>query len=380
MIFFMLVIKFSEVLVDKFKAGNYTFNYLPVKTGLKVNVLQYFCASVQRFLIIQTAFLGDVVLATALIEKLSAHYPDAAIDFALRKGNENLLANNPKIRTIYIWDKKRHKLKNLWHLARSVRKVGYDAVINAHRGATTGFITLLSGARERRGFAPNPLSWCYTHKYDHRFSKPGDGSFIHETARNQALIASLTDASPARPRLYPAAADFDRVSEYTQAPYICIAPSSVWATKRFPSERWAELIRRLPANYRIFLLGGPEDKAAAEDLITLSGHPALVNLSGALTIMQSAALMSGAAMNYTNDSGPMHFASAMNAPVTAVYCSTHPCFGFGPLSDKRRVVQVEDLYCKPCGLHGYPACPQGHFRCAGEININDLLWWITPQT
>src|SRR5690606_18059010 len=105
-----------------------------------------------------------------------------------------------------------------------------------------------------------------------------------------------------------------------------------------------------------------------------------VNLSGELSIMQSAALMSGAAMNYTNDSGPMHFASAMDAPVTAVYCSTHPCFGFGPLSGNCRVVQVEDLYCKPCGLHGYPACPQGHFRCAHDININELLWWISPQT
>ena len=334
----------------------------------------------QRFLIIQTAFLGDVVLATAIVEKLRLHYPHAAIDFMLRKGNENLLANNPNIRFVHIWNKKQNKLKHLWQIARAVRREKYDIVINAHRGATTGFVTFMSGACERRGFSKNPFAWCYSHAYPHSFSKPEDMHFRHETERNQQLIRSLTDDQAARPRMYPAPADLDRIKEYQHYPYICIAPSSVWATKRFPIERWAELIQALPTNYGIYLLGGPEDRDVAEKLIVLSNRAEIVNLSGALSIMQSAALMSGAAMNYTNDSGPMHFASSMNAPVTAVYCSTHPCFGFGPLSDTCRVVEVENLYCKPCGLHGYPACPQGHFRCATEININELLWWITPTT
>ena len=333
----------------------------------------------QRFLIIQTAFLGDVVLATALVEKLRQHYPDAAIDFMLRKGNENLIANNPHINAVHIWNKRNSKLKNLWNLARTIRKERYDVVINAHRGATTGFVTWMSRAKQRIGFSKNPFAWCYTDKYAHHFSKPEDKQFIHETDRNQQLIARLTDKAAARPRLYPSATDFERVAGYTNAPYICIAPSSVWATKRFPIERWAEMIRILPHSYNIYLLGGPEDKEITDRLLSMSDRKGMVNLSGSLSIMQSAALMSGAAMNYSNDSGPMHFASAMNAPVTAVYCSTHPCFGFGPLSDQSRVVEVDDLYCKPCGLHGYPACPQGHFRCALEININHLLWWITPK-
>ena len=334
----------------------------------------------QRFLIIQTAFLGDVVLATAMVEKLRQHYPDATIDFMLRKGNENLIANNPDIHKSYIWDKKTAKLKNLWRLARTIRREHYDVVINAHRGATTGFVTWMSRARRRIGFSKNPFAWCYTEKHTHHFSKPEDKKFIHETDRNQQLIARLTDKNAARPRLYPSSGDFDAVAEYTTRPYLCMAPSSVWATKRFPLERWAELIQALPERFTIYLLGGPEDHSLTEKLLSMTDREGIANLSGALSIMQSAALMSGAAMNYSNDSGPMHFASAMNAPITAIYCSTHPCFGFGPLSDKSRVVQVEDLYCKPCGLHGYPACPQGHFRCALDININHLLWWTTPTT
>jgi heptosyltransferase-2 len=332
---------------------------------------------VQRILIIQTAFIGDVVLATALIEKLRITFPDAKIDFLLRKGNENLLSGNPHLHQVYIWDKKKKKLSNLFRLARTIRSRKYDLVVNTHRGATTGFVTWFSGAVQRRGFVQNPFSWSFTRKSEHRFSKPGDSHYLHEVERNQELIADLTDHSPTRPRLYPALADYEKIKAFQEHTYICIAPSSVWATKRYPAERWLELIQNIPVEYQIFLLGGPEDKEQAETLI--SGRPGVQNLSGQLSILQSAALMQGAVMNYTNDSGPMHFASAMNAPVTAVYCSTHPCFGFGPLSDVRRVVEVSELYCKPCGLHGYPACPQGHFKCAREIQLNDLLWWTTQK-
>ena len=84
--------------------------------------------------------------------------------------------------------------------------------------------------------------------------------------------------------------------------------------------------------------------------------------------------MQNAFMNYTNDSAPLHIASAMNAPVTAVFCSTVTWFGYTPLSDKSFVVErAEPLYCRPCGLHGRKQCPEGHFKCALDISKNQLL-------
>jgi ADP-heptose:LPS heptosyltransferase len=333
---------------------------------------------VQRFLIIQTAFLGDVVLATALIEKLRLGYPEAKIDFLLRKGNEHLLAGNLQIDKLYVWDKKAGKLRNLWQIAMQVRRARYSHVVNVHRHGTSGFVTWMSGASEKRGFSANPFSWSYTHKVEHRFSKPGDKQILHETDRNQLLIASMTDEQPVKPKLYPSPADEAAVEGYTSSPYICIAPSSVWATKRFPVERWAELMAVLPGGHKIYLLGGKEDVALGEELKTKSRRSDVENLSGKLSIIQSAVLMRGAVMNYANDSGPVHFASAVDAPMTAVFCSTHKCFGFGPLSTQSRLVELDGLYCKPCGIHGYPTCPQGHFRCAKDIDINALLWWTTP--
>lgn len=342
---------------------------------------EYLCRLVDRFLIIQTAFLGDVVLATALIEKLRAHYPSARIDFLLRKGNEHLLNRNPEISKLYVWDKQAGKLKNLWKIGLEVRKARYSCVVNVHRYGTSGFVTWMSGAREKIGFSANPFSWSYTRKVEHRFSKPEDSSVIHETDRNQALIEKLTDKQPAKPRLYPSAGDETAVAVYRNSgPYVCVAPSSVWATKRYPIERWAAVIEQLPVGHTVYLLGGKDDTSLCDELRALCSNRPVENLAGKLSMIQSAVLMQGAVMNYANDSGPVHFASALNAPMTAVFCSTHRCFGFGPLSDQSRLVELQELYCKPCGIHGYPACPQGHFRCAKDIEINALLWWTSPQT
>lgn len=338
-----------------------------------------------KFLVIQTAFIGDVVLATALIEKLHAHYPDADIDFLVRKGNEALLTGHPWLHEVLIWDKKQDKLKNLINLARRVRRQRYDTVINVQRFAATGLLTAFSGAKETIGFDKNPLSRFFTKRVPHLI-----GSF-HEIHRNQALIAAFTDDQPARPRLYPTPADEDRVKTYKTQPYITISPASVWFTKQYPKEKWADFIPQIPKNYTVYLLGAPSDKALCQYIktaaidgnnanpdLTAPGPAAIIDLSGELTFLQSTALMRDAVMNYVNDSAPMHFASAVNAPVTAVYCSTIPGFGFGPLSDKGYIVETPQLLdCRPCGLHGYKACPRGHFNCAHKIQDEQLLQTLT---
>lgn len=333
----------------------------------------------ERFLIIQTAFIGDVVLATAVAEKLHACYPDCSIDIMIRKGNEALLAGHPFLDKIFVWDKQSSKLKNLWNIAREIRKKRYTQVINLHRHAATGLVTFFSGAKQKRGFDKNPFSWCYTKKVVHYFSKPTDEHYLHEIGRNHLLIDDLTDDVPAKPKLYPSPADYERVAEFKQLPYICIAPSSVWFTKRYPAARWVELLKQLPIDYKIYFLSGTEDAEMATGIIALSGREGCENLGGKISLMQSAALMQEAVMNYTNDSGPLHFASAVNAPATAIFCSTHECFGFGPLSDESRLIEFKGLYCKPCGIHGYDACPEGHFRCALDLQTEELLWWISKK-
>ena len=120
-----------------------------------------------RFLIIQTAFIGDVVLATRILEKLHHWFPDAKIDFLVRKGNEGLLADHPFLDQLLIWDKKGGKYKELFRLSHIVRKNKYDKVINVQRFAATGLLTVLSGAGETIGYDKNPLSRFFTRRVPH---------------------------------------------------------------------------------------------------------------------------------------------------------------------------------------------------------------------
>ena len=320
------------------------------------------------FLIIQTAFIGDVILSTGIVEKLRMHYPDARIDFMVRKGNESVLKGHPYIHTLYVWDKQGGKYKNLWKLLQQVRQQKYDYIINLQRYATTGWFTIFSGAQTTIGFDKNPLSRFFSKAVPHAF----DGK--HEIERNHALIQELTDATAARPRLYPTAADYELVSIYKQKPYVCIAPTSVWFTKQFPAEKWVQLIQQLADRYTIYLLGAPTDYNTCQQISESTMPSRVINLAGKLSLLASAALMRDAVMNYVNDSAPMHLASSMNAPVCAVYCSTVPAFGYGPLSDQSFVVEKkEPLACRPCGLHGHKACPQGHFKCAYDIQLEQLM-------
>jgi lipopolysaccharide heptosyltransferase II len=325
-----------------------------------------------KFLIIQTAFIGDVVLATGIVEKLHRHFPEADIDFMVRKGNEGLLQNHPYLHEVLIWDKKNGKLKNLFRLLGTIRKRRYDKVINVQRFAATGILTAFSGARETIGFDKNPLSWLFSKKIKHVISDVNNP--IHEVDRNNELVRAFTNDEVMKPRLYPSPQDEAAIQAYKKRPYITISPASVWFTKQFPKDKWISFAKQVPAHYTIYLLGAPGDDALAEAIRTAGIPATVVNLCGKLSFLQSAALMKEAVMNYVNDSAPMHFASSVNAPVTAVYCSTLPSFGFGPLSDKSYIVEIgTPLPCRPCGLHGKAACPLGHFKCAYEISDAQLL-------
>ncbi|MEM6271922.1 MAG: glycosyltransferase family 9 protein [Bacteroidota bacterium] len=324
----------------------------------------------QKILIIQTAFIGDVILATPVIEQLHERFPQADIDFLLRKGNESLLRDHPHLRRVLVRDKSQGKVKSLRQMLRVVRRERYDLVVNLHRFLSSGLIAGFSRGREVCGFTKNPLAWRYHHKVPHLIGTVENP--VHEVERNLSVVAHLAKRLPPAPmRLYPSARDEARVRR--DHPYYCIAPTSVWFTKQWPAEKWIALIDRLPAAADVLLLGAPGDTAGCADIAAKASHPRIEVLAGQLSLLQSAALMRGAVMNYVNDSAPLHLASAMNAPVRAVFLSTVPEFGFGPRStDGQTVETTAKLDCRPCGLHGFKSCPRGHFRCA-EINPERLL-------
>ena len=317
----------------------------------------------QRFLIIQTAFTGDAILSTAVVEKLAAALPGSSVDVLVRKGNDGLFEGHPHIRRLYVWDKSRgNKYRTLWPLMKQLRANHYDVCMKLQRHTTTALIALNCAARETVGFSGSMLSRFFTRQFPRRMN--ASAGLTHEVDQYLRLLTGIVpDVSRVLPRLYPSPKDFKRVK--TEGPYVTVAPASVWFTKQYPAEKWGKVIDRINPATTVRLIGAGADRDMCERVRACTNHPKVENCAGMFTLLQSAALMKGAVMNYVNDSAPLHLATAMGAPVTAVFCSTVPAFGFGPLGPNGRVVESEEkLSCRPCGIHGRRRCPRGHFKCA----------------
>ncbi|MBD67075.1 MAG: heptosyltransferase [Halobacteriovoraceae bacterium] len=326
-----------------------------------------------KILIIQTAFIGDVILATSLIETVKEHFPHSRIDFLLRKGNESLLANSPQINKVHIWDKKR-KLGSLIENIKNIRQEKYDYVINIQRFFNSGLMTALSGGKKTIGFDKNPLSFLFHHKVTHLIPDQQEGKPLHEVERNQKLLkAILPDLkiSPQRPKLYFSEVEENKIKTlHLPQDYLVMAPASVWYTKQFHKDKWQELIAQVSQMYKVYLIGAPSDNELVSSLMQENCE----NLCGKLSLLESAMLMKNAKRVFVNDSAPLHLASAVNAPTTAIYCSTIPEFGYFPLAEQSIIIQRDPrLECMPCGLHGKAACPLGHFKCSFDIEIDRLI-------
>jgi len=321
-----------------------------------------------NILIIQTAFIGDAILASSLIEKLHAEIPSANISILVRKGNESIYANHPFLKEVLVWNKQENKIKNLFNLLFRIRKNKYDCVVNCHRFASSGFLTAFSGAKHTAGYKENPFSFSFNFAVKHSLV-----SGKHEIERYTQLVEDFAGEKIYEPKLYPSAQDYEHIKSLSTEKYICIAPASVWFTKQVPVKKWVELCDKISPDTIIYLLGAPSDTDLCEEIIKTSVHPKMQSLAGSLSLLQSAALMKSATMNYVNDSAPLHLASALNAPVTAIFCSTIPEFGFGPRSTNSKILQVAGLPCKPCGVHGHKQCPQQHFKCGYDLNLSNVL-------
>ena len=148
---------------------------------------------------------------------------------------------------------------------------------------------------------------------------------------------------------------------------MAIAPGSIWATKRWPG--YAELVSSLdrPA----VIIGGRDDGRLAGEVMALVPDRAH-SAAGELGLRASAALLSRAAVLVTNDSAPLHLATAVGTPIVALFGPTVPGFGFGPRGPRDRVVEHLSLGCRPCSAHGPQVCPLGHHRCMRELSVETV--------
>ena len=244
----------------------------------------------QQFLIIQTAFLGDVILATPVCSELKRLFPDAHIDILVRKGNESILLNHPAIRNVITFDKKAGKLKALKKCIQTIRKEKYDTVINLHRFGSSGLIAALSKAPIKIGFNKNPFSFAYTLKIPHEI-----GNGTHEVERNLQTIAQLGAEKIVRPSFYPSKINETTAAQLTDAtrPYFVLAPASVWFTKQLPIDHWIRLARKLTHHGAVFVIGGKDDGKCSLSIIAADNVVSEKNFNAGALIREVSPLIQG---------------------------------------------------------------------------------------
>ena len=329
-------------------------------------------ASSKTILVIQTAFIGDTILASHFARAVKDQYPNAKIHFFLRKGNESVIEGLTSIEKTWIWDKQGGKVWNLLKLIWELRKIHFDMVFNLHRHFNSGLISALVKAPFKSGFKQNPLSFFYHRKINHQIPDPRGW---HEVQRNLELIPGFKiseNKKKYKPQLPIKQKNIEKVFPFVSDNYFVIAPASVWYTKAWSEEKYRELTAELVKVGKVYFIGAHSDKELCDRIRKNLFNTE--NLCGALNLLDSAELMKNARRVFVNDSAPLHLASCVNAKTTAIFCSTTAAFGYTPLADDSIVIDVGNtLACRPGGLHGYRACPEGHFKCSVNIEIRQVL-------
>jgi lipopolysaccharide heptosyltransferase II len=320
-------------------------------------------------LIIQTSFLGDMVLTTPLIAYLAERGP---VDVVSTRAASALLANHPYVRESIIYDKRGadRGMSGFARIAAALRARKYDVAYLAQGSVRSGALALVAGIADRVGFQTSAGRAFYT-------TRVTTNDSMHHAARLLALGTGEpgreTSRAQLQPSLHPGDAERVAVDELLEASaherLFALAPGSVWATKRWPY--FPALARELAREGSVVVIGGDADRELAGEIVAATSRQA-IDATGRLSLLASAELIRRSALLVTNDSLPLHLASAMNTPTVAVFGPTVPEFGFGPLAARAAVAGHTGLTCRPCDRHGPQRCPLGHWRCMREITPDSV--------
>jgi heptosyltransferase-2 len=320
----------------------------------------------KKILIIQTAFLGDAILITPLLKALNEVFPMAKLDVLLIPETSIILKENPHVNKILTFSKRklRNKVFSFIHLIFQIRKNHYDLAISIQSSMTSSFLLLLGGVPERLGFTRQKF---LTLSVQHTKG-------LHKIQKILRLMKPLTDQKfDMQTEIFWTEIEEEKskkiLEKYLnkQRHIIGVAPGSIWNTKRWIKEYYAELVKLLEKeNIQIILIGGKDDFELCE---FIRDDSTAVNVAGSLTILESAALIEKLDLLVTNDSAPLHISNAVKTDVIAIFGPTVKELGFYPFRENDKVIEV-DLDCRPCGTHGGKKCPLDHHHC---------MKWITPE-
>jgi len=326
-----------------------------------------------KILVIRFSSIGDIVLTTAVVRCLQRQLRHAKIHFLTKKQNEAVLKANPYIDHLWLYD---HDFKDLIPQLKSQE---FNFVVDLHKNYRSAFVKRQLNVPSAAFPKLNVRKWLTVqfkinllpdiHIVD-RYFKTTDTLGITNDGEGLDYFIPLEDEVPVHS--LPAA---------HQHGYVAIVTGGKHNTKIFPPEKVATLINRI--KLPVILLGGPEDRDRAEQIVTATGFMSF-NGCGLYNLNQSASLIRQSKVVLTNDTGLMHIAAALNKPMVSVWGNTIPAFGMTPYYPKQSTVEsmiaeVRHLRCRPCSKLGYESCPKKHFKCMNAMELEPIAEFLTRQ-
>jgi heptosyltransferase-2 len=312
-------------------------------------------------LLVRFSSIGDILLTTPLVRALARRHPEAKLVYVTKRAMAPLVADNPHIADVVALEPD----EPLRHLARRLRALAPTHGLDLHGSLRSAGLRLLvrcrwSGYRKRKLARTLLIST----KLDAYRRRTPVAERYFDAARR---LDTRPDGGP--PEFCLGAGATERVAQWlaerglAAAPLAALAPGAAHATKRWPIAHWSALGERLrAAGYRPVVVGGPEDRGLAQQLVTGDAASA----AGEFSLQETGALLQRARVVVSGDTGIMHMATGVGTPVVALFGPTVGQFGFFPYVAPS-VVLERTLDCRPCSATGTAACPLGHHRCLADI-------------
>lgn len=331
----------------------------------------------RRILIVRTDRIGDVLLSTPVIKALRDNYPNAYIAMMVSPYAKDIVKGNPYLDKVIIYDKN-HKHKS-WlrsiKFALNLKKERFDLVIILHPTNRVHLVTFFAGIPRRIGY-DRKLGILLTDRIKHT-KQLGEK---HELEYNLDLVRYLGIESQDKSLFMPIKPEsekwvselFDREGIKDTDRLLTLHPGASCPSKIWPQERFAKVCDRLVEKYgfKVLIIAGPKDTKIAQALSKNIHYPA-INLAGRTSVSQLASILKRCQLFISNDSGPVHIASAVGTPVISIFGRNQKGLSpkrWRPVGKKDRILHKE-VGCIECLAHN---CVK-EFACLKAITVDDIL-------
>jgi lipopolysaccharide heptosyltransferase II len=335
--------------------------------------------NISKILIIRFSSIGDIILASHLTRCVRLAYPDAQIDFLLRKDFAELVKYNPHISNVIEFDTSTN-FKALRKLANRIKEEKYDTVIDIHNSLRSRFIRLTSGSEYKFSIKKRTIArFCLINFHWNFYNTvvPNAQKYLE-----CALSLSVKDDGKGLDIFISDEINSkvsDKLNGLQLNKYKVIigaAPSAKHNTKKWLADRYIKLFVRMINEHHAFVMvfGGKGDKFETDQIVfsinEIVGRKAAINFAGEFSLLENAAAFDSCNVVVTNDTGLMHLASARKRKVVAIFGPTVKEFGFFPFRIENIVVERNNLNCRPCTHIGSEECPKKHFKCMKDVSTD----------